>query len=139
MGIILENYRTIVKNIVQSIDDGTIISRNSHLLEGRTTTELFRLFTQEFNLVFHKSKIVNGLTIDDEILGIPIPSKAIHISSINFTGIGEVDIQHDLALNCSVENILYFDLNNLNIPRSNITIHNLITIDYVSYDNTGDI
>jgi len=133
VGIILENYRTIVKNIVQSIDDGTIVSRNSHKLDGLTTIELFRLFTQEFNLVFHKAKVVTA-TIDDEILGIRIPSKAIHISNINFAGIGDVDIQHDLALNTSVENILYFDLNNLNIQRNNITTHNLITIDYVSYN-----
>ena len=59
MGIILDNYRTIVKNIVQSINDGTIISQNSHELEGRTTIELFRLFTQEFNLVQHNLDSTN--------------------------------------------------------------------------------
>ena len=134
MGIVLDNYRTIVKNIVQSINDGTIISRNAHELEGRSTVELFKLFTQEFNLVHHKAKVVNGLTINDEILGIPLPSKAVHISAINFHGIGEVDIQHDLALNCSVENVLYFDLNNLNVPRGVITINSLITIDYVTFN-----
>ena len=135
MGIILDNYRTIVKNIVQSISDGTIISRNSHELDGRTTSELFKLFTQEFNLVQHKEKIVTGINIIDNILSIPLPSKAVHISNINFLGIGEVDIQHDLALNCSTENFLYFDLNNLNVPRDSITINNIITIDYITFNN----
>lgn len=133
MSIIIDNYKTIVKTIVKGIRNGDIISNNSDKLEGLNTKELFKLFTQEFNLVHYKSKIVSGLYFKDDILGIPFPNKCVFINNIYFNGIGDVEISEELSLNLS-NNVLYFDLNALNIPKQWISQHSVVTLDYVGYN-----
>lgn len=134
MSIIIDNYETIVKTIVKCIRDGSIISNNSDKLEGLNTKELFKLFTQEFNLVHSKSKIVSGLYFENNILGIPFPNKCVFVNNIYFNGIGDIEISEELSLNLSDDNVLYFDLNALNIPSQWISQHSIVTLDYVGYN-----
>ena len=131
--MILDNYETIVRNIVQGIRDGTIISNNSDKINSLSVKELFQLFTNEFNLNFHKDRIISGLTLSDDILGIPIPIDCIFINDIYFNDIGRVNLSENILLNKSLDNIVYFDLTNVQVPRSQITRYIAITLSYVSF------
>jgi len=134
MSIIINNYKTIVKTIVQEIRNGHIISKNSEQLESYSVKELFKLFTQEFNLIHYKNKIITGLTIVDNILRIPVPNKPVYIDSIYFAGLGEIEISTELVTDIGIDNALYFDLNSINIDPKWITINSVITINYVGFN-----
>jgi len=131
--IIIDNYETIVRNLVMGIRDGSIISKNSEKLNNLSVNELFNLFSNEFNLNFHKDQIITGVTLSNNILGIPVPSNCIFINNLYFKNIGNVNIFNNLLENKSKDNILYFDLNNVNVTRDQITQYIAITMSYVSY------
>jgi len=134
MSIIINNYETIVKTIVSEIRNGNIISKNSEQLETYSIKELFNLFTQEFNLVHYKNKIITGLTIVDNILRIPILDKPVYIDSIYFAGLGEIEIIDGLVNDIGIDNALYFDLDLVNIDQKWISINSVITINYVGFN-----
>jgi len=134
MSIIIDNYETIVKAIVSAINDGTIISKNSHQLQGLSVKELFKLFNQEFNLVFKREHVVTGVTLENNILSIPLP-KMVFLSNMYFLSVGDVVLPTDIQLSISSDNVLFFDVTNLNVPSNVITQHSHITIDYVAFNN----
>lgn len=133
MSVIIDNYETIVKAIVSAIDDGTIISRNSHLLQGKSIKELFKLFNDEFNLIFKRERVVTGVTLENNILSIPLP-KMVYLSNMYFLSVGDVALPTDIQLSISTDNVLFFDITGTNVPLDRITQYSHITIDYVTFN-----
>ncbi len=130
MGIILENYEKIVKNIVSGIVDGTIVSHNAHNFQGKSAKELFRMFSAEFDFKYHQDKIITGLTIENDLLGIPIPENALNIISMRFNDIGVAELPENVLDNKAGDK-LYLDLQNTD---QNITPFILIHLSYISFN-----
>lgn len=135
MGQLLDNYQTIVKNIVGKIRDGNIVSNNSDMIDGKDAKMLFKSFAQEFNFKFHQDRIIGGLYFENNIIGIPIPIDVIHLVSIKFNDLGTVIIPEDILNNVDGNNMLYFDIQNNDNP---ITQYTVVYLDYISFDISGD-
>ena len=136
MSIIIDNYEKIVKNIVTGISTGNIISKNAHNLQGLSVKELFRLFTAEFNLVFSSARS-SEVTLEDNIIGIKLPNTPLHISNINFKSLGDLEIPQDILSSVSSDNVLYLDVTNTNVPINYISVNNVITIEYVTFNTSA--
>ena len=134
--MIIENYEKIVKNIVRSIRNGTITSKNSNKLQGYSAAELYSMFVNSFNFKQGRIKItptyvVNSL--DDIVLTIELPFSILYLTDIYFKGIGEtIEIGF-----YGPANIITFNLSNTNVDHTLFT-NSECYVDYIEYNTHID-